>query len=75
MRPTGNVKSGVTKKHLLESNDQPRTTIKEQTENTIHTKHGVGQLTLDIQLIHQPVYGQDTTCPALGNPSAMKALV
>ena len=77
MRPTGNVESGVTKKHpIWNPNDQPRTTIKEQTENTIHTKHGgwaidAGHTTNP----HQPVYGQrdTTTCPALGNPSATES--
>lgn len=77
MRPTGNVQSGVTTKYpIWNPNDQPKTTIKEQTENNKFIKPGGwaldgGHTTNP----HQPVYGQrdTTTCPALGNPSGTES--
>jgi len=77
MRPTGNVQSGITTKYpVWNPNDQPRTTIKEQTENSKFIKPGgwainAGHTTNE----HQPVYGQrdTTTCSAIGNPSGTES--
>ena len=76
-RGAGNVKSGVTEKNVVwNPNDRPKTTIKEQTENTHSNKPGGwaidgGHTTNP----HQPVYGQrdTTTCPFVGNPSATES--
>ena len=76
-RGAGNAKSGVTEKNRVwNPNDRPKTTIKEQTENTHSNKPGgwaidAGHTTNP----HQPVYGQrdTTTCPFVGNPSATES--
>ena len=51
-RGPGNAKSGVTEKNVVwNPNDRPKTTIKEQTENTHSNKPGVvGQSMADTQL-------------------------
>tara|TARA_B110000008_G_scaffold277355_1_gene318438 strand:+ start:1059 stop:2813 length:1755 start_codon:yes stop_codon:yes gene_type:complete len=72
MRPTGNANATGEQQVVWNPNDTAKTTIKEQTENTKHIKHGgkaynLGHTTNE----HQPTYGQrDTTtvCQFYGNP-------
>jgi hypothetical protein len=72
MRPTGNANATGKQQRIWNPHDTPKTTIKEQTENTKHIKHGgraynLGHTTNE----HQPTYSQrDTTtvCEFYGNP-------
>ena len=71
LRPSGNPTATGQQQVVWNPHDRPKTTIKEQTENTKHIKHGgrdgVGGY---ISTEHQPTYSQRDSqiCEFYGNP-------